>query len=119
MCVDEIDYINVYVMFILVGDLIEVEVIYFVFGGKVFVSFIKGMIGYECWMVGVSEVVYLFLMMQYDFIVLNINFENLDEVLVKINIIIEVKEIKINIFFFNFFGFGGINLLLIIKKFIY
>lgn len=114
---DEIDYINAHATSTPVGDAIEAQAIFDVFGEKVAVSSTKSMTGHECWMAGASEVVYSMLMMQNNFIAPNINFENPDDITAKINIIAETKEQNLNCFLSNSFGFGGTNSSLIIKKF--
>lgn len=114
---DEIDYINAHATSTPVGDSIEAQAIYDVFGKRVAVSSTKSMTGHECWMAGASEVVYSMLMMQNNFIAPNINFENPDEITAKINIIAETKQQRIDTFLSNSFGFGGTNSSLIIKKF--
>ncbi|MBW6481801.1 MAG: beta-ketoacyl-[acyl-carrier-protein] synthase family protein [Vicingaceae bacterium] len=113
---NKIDYINAHATSTPAGDSVEAEAIHGVFGGKVAVSSTKSMTGHECWMAGASEVVYSMLMMQHNFIAPNINFENPDDTSVKINIIAETKQQKINCFLSNSFGFGGTNSSLIIKK---
>jgi len=114
---DEIDYVNAHATSTPVGDAIEAQAIFDVFGKKVAVSSTKSMTGHECWMAGASEVVYSMLMMQNNFIAPNINFENPDDITAKINIIAKTKEQKVNCFLSNSFGFGGTNSSLIIKKF--
>lgn len=113
----EIDYVNAHATSTPVGDGIEAQAIFDVFGNKVAVSSTKSMTGHECWMAGASEVVYSMLMMNNNFVAPNINFENPDEISAKINIIAETKEQRINTFLSNSFGFGGTNSSLIIKKF--
>lgn len=114
---EEIDYVNAHATSTPVGDSIEAEAIYQVFGGKVPVSSTKSMTGHECWMAGASEVVYSLLMMQNDFVAPNVNFENPDEASAKINIAAKPVEQKIDCFLSNSFGFGGTNSSLIIKKY--
>lgn len=112
-----IDYVNAHATSTPVGDSMEAQAIYEVFGSDIAVSSTKSMTGHECWMAGASEVAYSLLMMENDFIAPNINFENPDEDSAKINIITETKEQKIDCFLSNSFGFGGTNSSLIIKKF--
>jgi 3-oxoacyl-[acyl-carrier-protein] synthase-1 len=113
----DIDYINAHATSTPVGDSTEAQVISDVFGSEVPVSSTKGMTGHECWMAGASEIVYSLLMMQNDFVAPNINFENADDDLAKINIIPTYTEKRIDCFLSNSFGFGGTNSSLIIKKY--
>jgi 3-oxoacyl-[acyl-carrier-protein] synthase-1 len=114
---EQIDYLNAHATSTPVGDANEAQAIYRVFNkGRVPVSSTKSMTGHEMWMGGASEVIYSMLMAQNDFIAPNINFENPDEHSVKLNIITETKEQKIETVLSNSFGFGGTNSSLIIRK---
>src|SRR5690606_3434122 len=64
----DIDYINAHATSTPVGDTMEAQAIFEVFGKDVPVSSTKSMTGHECWMAGASEIVYSILMMQHDFI---------------------------------------------------
>ncbi len=112
----EIDYINAHATSTPVGDTMEAQAIYEVFGAQTPVSSTKSMTGHECWMAGASEIVYSMLMMQNDFIAPNINFENPDESSARINVIGETKTASIDCFLSNSFGFGGTNSTLIVRK---
>jgi 3-oxoacyl-[acyl-carrier-protein] synthase-1 len=114
----EIDYVNAHATSTPVGDGIEAQAIFDVFGGKTAVSSTKSMTGHECWMAGASEVAYSLLMMKNDFIAPNINFEEPDEYSKNINIITDTKEDSINSILSNSFGFGGTNSSIIVKKFV-
>ncbi|MDQ8142843.1 beta-ketoacyl-[acyl-carrier-protein] synthase family protein [Chryseobacterium sp. CFS15] len=115
--VKDIDYINAHATSTPIGDANEAKAIHEIFGSEVPVSSTKSMTGHECWMAGASEVIYSILMMQNDFIAPNINLENPDEDALKINLISETKNQKIDVFLSNSFGFGGTNSALIVKKF--
>jgi 3-oxoacyl-[acyl-carrier-protein] synthase-1 len=113
----EIDYINAHATSTPAGDSSEAKAIHEVFGGhKPFVSSTKSMTGHECWMAGASEVIYSMLMMQNGFLAPNINFENPDEDSAKLNIVKSAIEKDIVVFLSNYFGFGGTNSSLIIRK---
>ncbi len=114
----EIDYINAHATSTPLGDRSEAKALDAVFGErKPYVSSTKSMTGHECWMAGASEVVYCMLMMEKGFLAPNINFNEPDEDSAKLNILAETKEIPIELFLSNSFGFGGTNSSLIIKKF--
>jgi len=114
--VSDIDYVNAHATSTPVGDISEAQALFNVFGNKTPISSTKSMTGHEMWMGGASETIYSMLMAQNDFIAPNINFENPDEYSAKINIIAETKQVKINTFLSNSFGFGGTNSSLVIKK---
>lgn len=113
----EVDYINAHATSTPVGDGHEARAILEVFGSKVPVSSTKSMTGHECWMAGSSEIVYSLLMLQNNFVAPNINFENPDENSKELNIFAETKEVKLDCFASNSFGFGGTNSTLIIKRY--
>ena len=114
---EEVDYINAHATSTPVGDGHEARAIKEVFGTKVPVSSTKSMTGHECWMAGASEIVYSLLMMQNNFVAPNINFENPDEYSKELNIFADTKEVELNCFASNSFGFGGTNSTLIIKRY--
>jgi len=103
---EEVDYINAHATSTPVGDGHEARAIKEVFGTKVPVSSTKSMTGHECWMAGASEIVYSLLMMQNNFVAPNINFENPDEYSKELNIFADTKEVELNCFASNSFGFG-------------
>ena len=113
----EVDYINAHATSTPIGDANEAKAIYQVFRSKIPVSSTKSMTGHECWMSGASEIIYSILMMKNGFIAPNINIEKLDEDAQKLNIITQTKNIKINNFLSNSFGFGGTNSAIIVKEF--
>ncbi|REA59441.1 beta-ketoacyl-[acyl-carrier-protein] synthase family protein [Dyadobacter luteus] len=112
----DIDYINAHATSTPVGDGIEAQAIFEVFGAETPVSSTKSLTGHECWMAGASEIVYSLLMMQNDFIAPNINFENPDEDSARINVVAETAKQNIDCFLSNSFGFGGTNSTLILKR---
>ncbi len=113
----EVDYINAHATSTPVGDKMEAQAIYKVFGDlKTPVSSTKSMTGHEMWMGGASEIVYSLIMMHNSFIAPNINFETPDEFSAKLNIIDKPVSKKIDIFLSNSFGFGGTNSSLIVKR---
>ncbi len=114
----DIDYVNAHATSTPVGDLNEGKALLEVFGEYgTPVSSTKSMTGHDMWMGGASEIIYSLLMMQNSFIAPNINFNEPDEEIAKLNIIAETKETKLNTILSNSFGFGGTNSTLIISKF--
>jgi len=113
----DIDYINAHATSTPVGDEMEAQAIYRIFGdANPFISSTKSMTGHEMWMGGASEVVYSLIMMHGSFIAPNINFETPDEYSAKLNIVDKIINKKIRVFLSNSFGFGGTNSSLVIKK---
>lgn len=114
----DIDYINAHATSTPLGDLNEGKAILEVFGdSNTPVSSTKSMTGHEMWMGGASEIIYSILMMENSFIAPNINFNEPDEELARLNIVPETRETKLDTVLSNSFGFGGTNSTLIITKF--
>ncbi len=113
----EVDYINAHATSTQVGDMMEAQAIYRIFGeANPIISSTKSMTGHEMWMGGASEIIYSLIMMHESFIAPNINFETPDEYSAKLNIADKTMDKKINVFLSNSFGFGGTNSSLIIKR---
>lgn len=112
----EISYVNVYATPTPIGDVSETKAIYGAFGSRTPVSSTKPMTGYECWVVGASELMCSILVMQHDFMTPNINFEAPDEDSVKLNIISGTQQKSVSTSLNNSFGLGGTNPALVTKK---
>lgn len=113
----QIGYVNAHATSTPIGDLNEARAIDEVFGdSKPYVTSTKSLTGHEMWMAGASEIIYSTLMMQRDFIALNLNFEEPDEASCRLNIPAERVDCGFDAFLSNSFGFGGTNSTLIIKK---
>ena len=114
----DIEYINAHATSTPAGDLAEGLALLDVFGNSnPYISSTKSMTGHEMWMAGASEVVYSLLMMQNGFIAPNINLENVQPELEKLNFAQSRINKEFNLFLSNSFGFGGTNSCLIVKKF--
>ncbi|MBA2482520.1 MAG: beta-ketoacyl-[acyl-carrier-protein] synthase family protein [Planctomycetes bacterium] len=113
----EIDYVNAHATGTEMGDAAEAEAIHAVFGENgPPVSSTKSLTGHECWMAGASEALYSMLMMQGSFIAPNLNYENQDPKLPRINIAAKpVENAKLRTVLSNSFGFGGTNACLVLR----
>ncbi len=113
----EVDYINAHATGTEAGDTAEAHAIHRVFGENgPPVSSTKSLTGHECWMAGASEALYSTLMMRGDFIAPNLNYENQDPKLPKLNIVAKpVTGVKLKYVLSNSFGFGGTNACLVLK----
>jgi len=112
---DKIDYINAHATSTLTGDLAEATAIHQVFGPETPVSSTKSMTGHECWMSGISEVIYTLLMAKNNFIAPNINFTGLSEGCPPIHVVPRTRPAKIRRALSNSFGFGGTNAAIALK----
>ena len=106
----DIDYVKAHATSTPTGDLLEGRAILEVFGrdGPP-VSSTKSMTGHECWMSGVSELVYSMLMMRDGFIAPNINLDTLDPELAGLNVVAQTGTRGPRTVLSNSFGFGGTN----------
>lgn len=115
---ESIGYINVYGMFILVGDVVEVVVVKCVFNDYVYellVSLIKLMIGYLLGVVGFVEVIFMLLVFRDKMVLFIINLDILGEGCDLDFVVKKVKVFMLEYVLCNLFGFGGINGLFIFK----
>ncbi len=112
---DKIDYINAHATSTMAGDLAEAKAIHNIFSSNTPVSSTKSMTGHECWMSGVSEVIYTILMAKNNFIAPNINFTQLSDDCPPINVISQTKDGQICRALSNSFGFGGTNAAIALK----
>ncbi|CAL4318468.1 3-oxoacyl-[acyl-carrier-protein] synthase 1 [Buchnera aphidicola (Periphyllus testudinaceus)] len=116
-----IDCINVHATSTKIGDIKELNAIKKVFKKKHFplISSTKSMTGHSLGASGVHEAIFLLLMLENNFIAPSINIEIMDPKVKNIKIITSFKEIFLNTVMSNSFGFGGVNTVLIFKKFFY
>ena len=115
--ISEIQYVNAHATSTPVGDINEAKAIAEVFGEhKPYVASTKSFTGHEMWMAGASEIVYSMLMMQNNFIAANLNFEEIEDKTIDINIPKTRVDMEFDTFLSNSFGFGGTNSTLIVKK---
>jgi 3-oxoacyl-[acyl-carrier-protein] synthase-1 len=115
--ISEIQYVNAHATSTPVSDINEAKAIAEVFGEhKPYVASTKSFTGHEMWMAGASEIVYSVLMMQNNFIAANLNFEEIEDKTIDINIPKTRVDMEFDTFLSNSFGFGGTNSTLIVKK---
>ena len=118
IALDDIDYINAHATSTHQGDMYEAIALGRMFEGqRALISSTKSMTGHECWMSGVSEIVYSTLMLNNDFIAPNINFCEGDQYTNKLNVVTTAQEAKLTNILSNSFGFGGTNATIIITKY--
>ena len=84
--------------------------------GNPFVVSTKCLTGHECWMSGVSQVVYALIQMQGGFVAPHINLEQPEPAAARLNIPTKPTVTNINYVLCNAFGFGGTNSSIIISK---
>lgn len=115
-----VSYINVYGISIFVNDVMEICVIKQVLGNYVYnivVSFIKFMIGYLLGGFGGIEVVVIVMAIVEDKVFFIINLENFDFECDLDYVLGQSWVLIVDVVLFNFFGFGGYNVILVFKKY--
>ncbi len=117
--VDEVDYINAHATSTILGDKAETEAIRKVFGkcaDKIAVSSTKSMLGHMLGASGAVEAAITALSISKGVIIPTINLETPDYDC-KLNHVTTLLHKEIKIAISNSFGFGGVNAVLVVKKF--
>lgn len=115
---DDIDYINAHATGTILGDVAEAEAVRGVFGGgKALLSSFKGHMGHTLGASGVLELEASVRMMNEGFIIPTLNLKNPGEGCDGINHVTEIQKHPINVFIKNSFAFGGINSVLILRRY--
>lgn len=114
----EVDYINAHATGTILGDAAEAKAIRKVFGEKsVAVSSLKGHMGHTLGASGVLELTASLQMMERNKLIPTLNLENTGEDCHGIDCIDRISEAEINIIMKNSFAFGGINVVLILRRY--
>lgn len=115
---DDIDYINAHATGTILGDIAEAEAVREVFGGKnVLVSSLKGHIGHTLGASGALELSASVRMLNDGTLVPTLNLKYPGEGCEGINHVTEIQRRRINIVVKNSFAFGGINSVLIMRRY--
>lgn len=115
---EQVDYINAHATGTLLGDAAEAEAIRKVFGEKtVPVSSLKGHMGHTLGASGVLELSASLSMMEKGELVPSLNFELADKDCQGIDCFKDFRKKEINIIMKNSFAFGGINVVLILRRY--
>jgi 3-oxoacyl-[acyl-carrier-protein] synthase II len=116
---DEVDYINAHATSTVLGDITETEAIKKVFGRKaqdIHVSSCKSMLGHMLGAAGAIEAAITAISIHSGMITPTINLENPDPKCGLNHVILTMKK-NINIALSNSFGFGGVNAVLVLRKY--
>ncbi|WP_075431694.1 beta-ketoacyl synthase N-terminal-like domain-containing protein [Buchnera aphidicola] len=113
-----IDYLNAHGTSTKIGDLKELKAIKNVFSKNIpWISSTKSITGHSLGAAGVHEIIYILLMLTDNFIAPSINIVHLDPLAYNMNIVRKCIQKNFSVAMSNSFGFGGINVSLVLKKY--
>jgi len=113
---DEVDFISAHATGTKMGDVIEAQAIYDVYGGLPAVVGLKGYMGHTMGSCGAIETIIAVYLMEERCIAPTLNLEKIDERCAMINHVVSFREQSVRIATVQNFAFGGVNTSLIIKK---
>jgi 3-oxoacyl-[acyl-carrier-protein] synthase II len=112
----DIDFISAHATGTKMGDIIEAQAIYDVYGNRPPVSGFKGYMGHTMATCGVIETIITLHLMAEGCIAPTLNLETVDERCAMINHVQQMREQQIHIASVQNFAFGGVNTNILIKK---
>ena len=113
---DEVDFISAHATGTKMGDVIESQAIYDVYGGVPGVVGLKSYMGHTMGSCGAIETIIAIYLMQEGLIAPTLNLDEIDERCAMINHIVKLREYPVRIATIQNFAFGGVNTSLIIKR---
>jgi 3-oxoacyl-[acyl-carrier-protein] synthase II len=113
---DEVDFISAHATGTKMGDVIESQAIYDVYGSVPGVVGLKSYMGHTMGSCGAIETIIAIYCMQEGLIAPTLNLDEIDERCAMINHIVKLRECPVRIATIQNFAFGGVNTSLIIKK---
>ncbi len=113
---DEMDFISAHATGTKMGDVIEAQAIYDVYGNLPSVVGLKSYMGHTMGSCGAIETIIAIYLMEEGFIAPTLNLDEIDERCAMINHVAKLREHPIRIATIQNFAFGGVNTSLIIKK---
>ncbi len=114
---DEVDMISAHATATKMGDIIEAQAIHAVFGDHPYVIGLKSYTGHTMAACGAIETIMTLYMMQDGFIAPTLNLEEIDERCTMIRHVQKVMQHPVKTATIQNFAFGGVNTILMIKKF--
>ena len=113
---DEMDFISAHATGTKMGDVIEAQAIYDVYGNLPGVVGLKSYMGHTMGSCGAIETIIAIYLMEEGFIAPTLNLDEIDERCAMINHVAKLREHPIRVATIQNFAFGGVNTSLIIKK---
>lgn len=112
-----VDYINTHATSTRIGDLVELDAIRQVFGGRVpRISSTKGISGHSIAAAGVHEAIYTLLMLTRGFVAACGNLERTDPAAADVPLVRISAAAELDCVLSNSFGFGGTNASLVFRR---
>lgn len=113
---DEVDFISAHATGTKMGDVIEAQAIYDVYGNIPGVVGLKSYMGHTMGSCGSIETIIAIYLMEEGFIAPTLNLESVDERCAMINHVAKLREQPVRTATIQNFAFGGVNTSLIIRK---
>lgn len=111
----DVDFISAHATATKMGDVIESQAIYNVYGGRPYVIGLKSYMGHTMGTCGGIELILSLYMMEQGFIAPTLNLENVDERCAMLNHVRQVTETKAKVAAIQNFAFGGVNTCLLVR----
>ncbi|AEH39649.1 3-oxoacyl-[acyl-carrier-protein] synthase I [Buchnera aphidicola (Cinara tujafilina)] len=115
--VSSVDYLNAHGTSTKTGDIIELNAIKKFFLNIPLISSTKSITGHSLGAAGVQEIIYIILMLNNNFIAPSTNIDILDPLAKNMNIVRKYIQKTLSVVMSNSFGFGGINVSLVLRKY--
>ncbi len=113
---DDVDFVSAHATGTKMGDIIEAQAIYDVYGNRPLVSGFKGYMGHTMGSCGAIETIITLHLMDEGCIAPTLNLETVDERCAMINHVMKLREQKMSIASIQNFAFGGVNTNILLKK---
>ena len=112
---DDVDFVSAHATATKMGDVIESQAIYNVYGDRPLVTGLKSYMGHTMGTCGGIELILSLYMMEQGFVAPTLNLENVDERCAMLNHVRQLTETKSNVAAIQNFAFGGVNTCLLIR----
>ena len=112
---DDVDFISAHATATKMGDVIESQAIYTVYGDRPLVTGLKSYMGHTMGTCGGIELILSLYMMEQGFVAPTLNLENVDERCAMLNHVRQLTETKPKVAAIQNFAFGGVNTCLLIR----
>ncbi|OEU52271.1 MAG: 3-oxoacyl-ACP synthase [Desulfobacterales bacterium S3730MH5] len=113
---DEVDLVSAHATATKMGDVVEAQAIYNVYGNSPLITGLKSYMGHTMGSCGAIELIIALYMMEEGFVAPTLNLDKIDERCAMIRHATGIAECDIRIAAIQNFAFGGVNTSIIIKK---